>query len=397
MKNSVNVIEISHKFIKLVVGGFANGKVFVNYVKKVPIQGLLENGTIKDKDALVAAISKLNPIEDESFHINKLIDEAVLVLPPYGLEIYKTAQQTSVISRERVIGYQDIVNLYSIISNKKLPIDNELIDIIPQTFEVDNGEIYAVPPIGKPSRSIRVTANVFTLPKKINAEFSDVFEKAGIKISHKVVSTFAQSELLETYQNIPNDYFLIDIGSNTTSVSLIGNKRLLATRSFVWGGESITERIIECFNINEREAEKIKKLYGYDTRKMKFAYPIARSGADGKEHFGDELNAIIGDSIDKFASLSKVAIEQLARGYEISSYSELPILLTGGCSKLHGLLEYLTSRYNNNHIQIVEPQTLGARDPSLLGVLGSIIVHIKHPGIVEDINSSSTPVNREEE
>ena len=92
MKNSINVIEISHRFIKLVVGDFINDKVSVRYAKKIPISGLLENGGAIDKENLIAAISKLNPINDESFHMNRLIDEAVLVLPPYGLEIYNTSQ-----------------------------------------------------------------------------------------------------------------------------------------------------------------------------------------------------------------------------------------------------------------------------------------------------------------
>ena len=396
MKNSVNVIEISHKFIKLVIGDYLDGKVSVSYVKKVPINGLLENGAIKDKDGLVAALTKLSPIEDESYQINKLIDEAVVVLPPYGLEVYSTSQLTSVISREKIVGYQDIVNIYSIISNKKLPVNNELIDIIPESFELENGERYAVPPIGKNTRSIDVKANVFTLPKKINSDFSEVFERAGIKISHKVVSSYAVSEILSTYHNIPKKYFLIDIGANTTSVSLIGDNGLVATRSFVWGGETITERIIECFNINENEAEKIKKIFGYDTREMKFAYPIAIDSVDGKKHYGKELNSIIAEAIDKFAGLAKVSMEQLCSLYQVGTYKDLPIILVGGGSKLHGLLDYLKSKYQNENIALVTPQTIGARDTSLLAVLGAIAVHTKHPGIVEDINSSSTPVNREE-
>ena len=394
MKNCVNVIEISHKFLKLVVGNYFNGKVSVRYVKKIPISGLIENGRIKDKEGLIAQISKLNPIEDESFEMNKLIDEAVVVLPPYGLEIYNTTQLTSVISRERIIGYQDIVNIYSIISNKKLPVDNELIDIIPQTFTIDSGEKYAVAPIGKASRSIDVSANVFTLPKSVNNDYSEVFERAGIKIAHKVVSTFALSELLRTYDGIPNDYFLIDMGANSTSVSLVGQNLLLGSRSFAYGGENITERIVECFNINENEAEKVKKLYGYDTREMKFAYPICKSG--DKEHFGKELNEIIAESLDQFISHAKAAMDQLATTYKVGEVENVPLLLVGGAAKLHGLLEYLKAKMGRDNIEVVTPTTLGARDLSLFTSLGAIIVHIKHPGIVEDINSSSTPVNREE-
>ena len=394
MKNSINVIEISHRFIKLMVGDFINDKVSVRYAKKIPISGLLENGGAIDKESLIAAISKLNPINDESFHMNRLIDEAVLVLPPYGLEIYNTSQMTSVISKERVIGYQDIINLYSIISNKKLPVNNDLIDIVPETYTVDSGERYAVAPIGKSSRSISINANVFTLPKKLNNDYTELLERAGIKVAHKVVSTYAISALLQSYGDLPKDYFLLDIGASATSVSIIGNNRLLASRSFAFGGDSITERIIECFNINEKEAERIKKIFGYDTREMKFSYPIVKK--DDKEYYGKDLNEIIAESLDKLISHLSAAMEQLSSTYKIDGNMDLPILLVGGGSKLHGLLDYLKSKLGKDNISIVTPKTLGARDSSLFPLLGSVIVHEKYPGVVEDINSSSTPVNREE-
>ena len=173
MKDPITALEISHKYLKIVFGYVKDNQVIVNYVRKIPLSHPLENGVIKDHLAIVKELSKNNPVIDNEYHFNRLIDNAILILPPYGLEIYNTTQLTSVISRERIIGYQDIVNIYSIISNKKLPVDNELIDIIPEVFTIDNGEKYAVPPIGKNSRSLNVSANVFTLPRKLNNEYTD--------------------------------------------------------------------------------------------------------------------------------------------------------------------------------------------------------------------------------
>ena len=89
-------------------------------------------------------------------------------------------------------------------------------------------------------------------------------------------------------------------------------------------------------------------------------------------------------------------MDQLATTYKVGEVENVPLLLVGGAAKLHGLLEYLKAKMGRDNIEVVTPTTLGARDLSLFTSLGAIIVHIKHPGIVEDINSSSTPVNREE-
>lgn len=396
MNSKITVIELSNRFVKVVIGSVCNGQVVVHYVKKVPTKHLIENGTINDREALLQTIGKINPINDEQYDIHELIDDAIIVLPPFGLEIYGTSQITSVISRERIIGTQDIVNIYSIISNKKLPVDNELIDTIPDVYKIDSGERYAVPPIGKASRSITVSAKVHTLPKRINANYSGIISGAGINIAHKVVSSYAISELFATYKDLPTDYYLFDIGAYSTSVSLVSNSKLLATRSFAWGGDNITERIIECFNINEKEADHIKTLYGLDDRKLNFLYPIATSGDGATKRYREDLNQIITESLDKLVSLSNVSIQQLALAYKVDTYKTLPFVITGGGSKLHGLLNYLKDKFGKDNIQIVNPRTIGARDPSLAACLGAILVHNSHPGVVEDINSSSSPVSREE-
>ncbi|MCR4911904.1 MAG: pilus assembly protein PilM [Bacilli bacterium] len=396
MKSRITVIELSNRFVKVMIGSVDKNQVIVHYVKKIPTRHVLENGSIVDRENLLATLAKINPINDEQYNIHELIDDAVIILPPYGLEIYGTTQITSVISKERVIGNQDIINIYSIISNKKLPVDNDLIDTIPEIYRIDSGERYAVAPIGKISRAISVQAKVHTLPKRINAEYSGVISSAGINISHKVVSTFAISELFATYVDLPSDYFLIDIGAYSTSVSLISGSKLLASRSFAWGGDNITERIIECFNINEKEAEHLKELYGLDTRKMNFLYPITTSPDGEKKRYAEDLNQIISESLDKFVGLANVSIEQLAVAYKVDTFRNLPFILTGGGSKLHGLLGYLKNKLNKEDIRIVAPRTIGARDPSLCACLGAILVHKNHPGVVEDINTATTTVSRED-
>ena len=168
---------------------------------------------------------------------------------------------------------------------------------------------------------------------------------------------------------------------------------MVASRSNAWGGDNITERIMQRFNINEKEAEHIKTLYGIDNRKMNFLYPITKS-ANGKEHYREELNEIIFESLDTFVSSTQIAMDQLKDLYKVNK--ELPILLIGGTSKLHGLVNYLKAKFNKEQISIVSPKTIGVRDPSMFACLGAIYFHSKHPGVLEDINTSSTPVGRED-
>ena len=200
MKNKrITVIEISHNFIKLVIGSVHEGHVVLHYSRKLPIYGLVESGVFVDLHALLEKLMSINPIHDEQFDINELIDEAVVVVPPFGVEVYETDQLTAVSSKEKIVSNHDIVNLYNIIANKKLPVDNDLVDIIPDSFFLANQDRYAVPPIGKVSNTVVLKARVLCIPGKINKQYTDLFDRSGIKVTHRVVSTYAMSELLSTY------------------------------------------------------------------------------------------------------------------------------------------------------------------------------------------------------
>lgn len=381
MKDSVCALEISHKFLKILFGYVQDGKVVVTYVKKVPLNHALESGAIKDHATIVKELSKNNPVIDSNMNFSHLVDNAVLVLPPYGLEIYETTQFTSVISPEKVVGEIDIKNIYNIIRNKKLPVDNELIDIIPDSFMLDNGNRYALPPIGKESSAITVHAKVHTLPKRINEEHTSCLVNSNIKVARRVVSTFAVSELLSTYQDLPSTYFLVDMGANSTTISLVDNNQLFATRSFSWGGDNITNTIVTSFNISEEEAERIKISYGLDKRQMKFDYPVAKVSTP----LGDvnctvsQLNQIIEKELNGFVNMLHLGIEQLVNVYNIDDASSIPLLFIGGGSKLRGLKTFFDEHLKNKNYKFLLNKSIGARDPSLTSLLGAILVNKKYP------------------
>ena len=398
MKKVSIALEISHKFIKVALGYVQEEQVFVTFVKKYPINHLLEDGSIIEKSELIKELSKINPVVDQEYHVNQLINRVSLILPPHGLEVYRTKQMTSVVSPERIIGELDINNIYNIIRNKKLPVDNELIDIIPEAFVIDNGNVYTQAPLGKVSSAVTAHVKVHTVPRRINAEYSEVVKNANIQISRNIVSTFAIRELLASYNDMPKIYFLVDIGSDSTSVSLIGNNQLYATRTFFWGGDNITDRIVSSFNISEVEAEKIKILYGLDKRDIKFDYSVCKTETpEGVfHHHVNELNNIIEVELDEFFRAFNTAIEDLAITYKVANYRDLPIYLIGGTSRLKGIIPYLESKETYKNFTKIVPHSLGARDPSLFALLGAILVEHKYPNTSSLEKATSVTVTREE-
>lgn len=399
MEKPVAAIEFGSKKLKLVVGYELDGQVYIIYALTKPYGHAVESGSIMDQQKIAKAISDVKFFSDPSAKLKVSISEALLCLPPFGLEIFQTKQVTTIISDEGKIGSIDIRNIYALIKNGALPLDNQLIDVAPERYILDQGRSFLRPPLNESSSTLTVLAKVHTLPKRIAGEYKSALTAGGLSIKRSVVAPFAACELLASYPDIPSDYILVDIGSNVTTVSLVGEKELYASRYFEWGGDLITERIIESFNINEADAEKYKITYGIDRREMSFKAPIC-STDDGEgheiKHYTDELNTIIKSELDVFLRQLNAALDDLLKGYD-NSAKQLPMILVGGGSRLNGLIEYIEPKVQSESVTAVTPRTLGARNPTFTNCLGMILANSHYPNVYDETHPRVNQLTRDEE
>ena len=397
MEKAVAAIEFGSKKLKLVVGYELNGKVYVVYALTKSYGHIVEAGSIIDQAKLAQAISDVRQFSDPSAKLKVSISEALLALPPFGLEIFDTNQTTTVLDETGKIGSFDIKNIYALIKNGALPLENQLIDVAPQRYVLDQGRSFLRPPLNETSNTLTVFAKVHTLPKRIGGEYKAAMTAGGLNIRRSVIAPFGACELLGTYEDVPNDYLLVDIGSNITTVSLVGEKELYASRFFEWGGDRITERIIESFNINESDAEKYKITYGIDKREMNFKAPICITD-DGEgnqiKHYTDELNTIIKGELDIFLKQLNSAIDELLKPYD-NSAKQLPMILIGGGAKLNGLIEYIEPKLQNETVRMVAPRSLGARNPTFTNCLGMILANAKYPNVHDETHQKVGQLNRD--
>ena len=397
MEKPVAAVEFGSKKLKLVVGYEIGGQVYILYALTKPYGHMIESGTIIDQQTIAKAVNEVRTFSEPSLKLKVSISEALLALPPYGLEIFQTKQVTTVLSDEAKIGNIDIRNIYSLIKNGALPLDNQLIDVAPERYVLDQGRSFLRPPLNESSSTLTVFAKVHTLPKRISGEYHSAMGAANLTIKRSVIAPFAACELLATYEDLPSDYILVDIGSNMTTVSLVGEKELYASRFFEWGGDRITERIVESFNINEADAEKYKITYGIDKREMNFKAPVCTTD-DGMgneiKHYTDELNSIIKGELDIFLKQLGAAIEDLSKDYD-KSIKALPLILIGGGSRLNGLIDYIEPKVQNERVIAVLPRTLGARNATFTNCLGMIIANSKYPNVYDETHPRVGQLTRE--
>lgn len=397
MEKPVAAIELCSKCVKIVIGYILDGKVHVLYTLTKEVGPLIDRGNIVDPTALKGALESISLIDDPSVKLKINVSDALLAVPPYGVEVYQTKPVVTIISEDGRVSEFDIRNVYTLVRKAALPQNMQLVDIIPASFVLDQGRSFAYPPLGQSSSSLQIFTRIHTLPKNIYANYCNALESANISIRRTIVSSSAAVELLASYgDEFPADYFLVDIGSDMTTVSLVGYKQLFSSRFFSWGGDDITKAIKEQFDVDTSEAEKIKMLYGYDDRKLTFDPTVSTSEEGSTKHTVKELNAIILDQLESFSKELNNAVNSLLESYsDTDKYRSLPMILVGGGSQLLGLKKFLKGKVNNSDIIIPTPKSLGARNSSYFNCLGMILINYKYPNAYDDNQKKVTDLSRD--
>ena len=397
MEKPIAAIELGSKKLKLVVGYEIDGKVYVLYTLVKPYGHAIEAGQFVDANAVSQTIASVREFTDPAAKLKLNINDVLLCIPPYGLGIYQTRQVTTVVTEDSKISNLDIKNIYALIRNSAYPLnDKALVDVIPESFTLDHGRIFARPPLGESSSTLTVSAKVQTLPKLLVDNYQNVLSNGGMISRRNVIAPLAAAELIASYPGMPSSYILVDIGSSVTTVSFVGNNALYGSTFFNWGGDNITEKIIESFNINEADAEKYKIMYGIDNREMNFKAPICTTDdGTGHEvhHMNDELNAIIKGELDIFVNYLKEAVNEVVSQHD-KTYSSFPMLLVGGGSELNGLVNYITPKVMSETVQVVSSKTLGARNPTFFNCLGMILTHSKYLNLNDEAHPKVGQVTR---
>lgn len=403
MVKQIAALEISNRYYKLVVGYTLDNKVDILYKTKRPLSVPFKDGDIFDLGSLSDDLTKIKTIEASTKNVRTSINvnEIVLILPPYGLQVYNSRKTTNTVSQVSKIDRIDITNALSLIKKEKLPnINDELVDIIPNRFIIDNDETYLVPPLNKISTTITIDANVYTLPKKMVEDIKKACDNAQLKVKREVIAPVGVSCLLKGTNFKHPTYVLVDFSDKTTSLSLIGKGVVFASNFFSLGFDDLINKVANEFHIDKVKAEELVYTYGLDNRQSSYNPPIAIGkdslGADRKYTKEDLLKVcleFLKTWIDYFnGSLKNLLFNNTD---EPDLINKIVLSLIGEGSKLNGLKEYLLKVFPSNPIEFVSIPTICCRDPEFVNCLGAIFLASAYRGALEDENKQQvTSLNR---
>lgn len=220
-----------------------------------------------------------------------------------------------------------------------LPMDREVIHVLPQEFVVDD-QRGILDPLGM--SGVRLEARIHIVTAAVASAHTIVkcVNKAELEVEDIVLEQLASSEAVLSSDEREAGVVIIDIGGGSTNIALISGHGVKHTAVLGVGGNHITSDLAFGLNTPLHEAERLKKAYGC-------AYSPLVTGSDSAievrslgERDPQKLTRL--DLCDIIEPRVEEMLQMVLQEIKQSGYSDgiaAGVVLTGGASLLPGVVE----------------------------------------------------------
>lgn len=261
-------------------------------------------------------------------------------------------------STDDEIKQQEIDQLIADQYKTYIPAGDQIIDVIPQEFTVDNFQ--NIPdPIGYSGVKVGANFHIITGDKNAIRNINRSVEKAGLRVKDLVLQPLASSAAVMCEQDLEAGVAIVDIGGGTTDLAVFYEGILKHTAVIPFGGENITNDIKTGLGVLKTQAEQMKIQFGSalaDEAKSNAYITIpGLRGMPPKEISVKNLAAIIQARMSEILDFVSYHLKQVGLDSRMLNGG---IVLTGGGSQLKHLIqltEYATGLnarigYPNEHL-----------------------------------------------
>ena len=239
-----------------------------------------------------------------------------------------------------------------------IPAGDQIIDVIPQEYTVDNIPNIANP-IGMAGIKMGANFHIITGDKNAIRNINRSVEKSGLGIKDLVLQPLASAAAVMCDQDLEAGVAIVDIGGGTTDLAVFYEGILKHTAVIPYGGENITNDIKNGLGVLKTQAEQMKIQFGSalsdETLTNAYITIPGLRGQQAKEISVKNLAHIIQARMQEVLEFVVYHLKQVGLDNKLLNGG---IILTGGGSQLKHLIqltEYVTGitariGYPNEHL-----------------------------------------------
>lgn len=340
--NIIASIDVgSYKIASVIARVVGQGEIEILGAGQVLSEGV-KRGTIVNIQEAAQGISKA--VEEAEIMAGVQVDGLYVGLSGIYCEGVNTKSVVAVNNKNREITEAEIKRAIDSAAERVVPMNKEVIHVIPQQYSVDNQDGIKNP-LGMNGTRLEVSlriinANVTQLQNLIKS-----VSRANFGINDFVLGVLAEGEILLSNEEKDLGVVLVDIGGGTTEVVGYYNGNVWFNGAISMGGVDITSDVSTIFKTTFQQSEKVKKLYG-----CAFSQLVDESDSIEIQMINKRVKTI--RRVD-LAKVIEARVEEIFSGVrrllESSGMYDLAtagVVLTGGGSLLPGVEELAESVFD---------------------------------------------------
>jgi len=240
---------------------------------------------------------------------------------------------------------QDVERVIDAARAVAIPMDREVIHVLPQEYIVDE-QPGIQNPVGM--SGVRLEAKIHIVTGAVTSAHNIVkcANRAGLDVCDIVLESLASGEAVLSEGEKQLGAALLDLGGGTTDLAIFSGKNIKHTFVLALGGDNLTNDIAIGLRCPHPEAERIKKRYGNCVSKnIQAEEAIEVPGVSGREARKlprQILGEILEPRMEEIFSLVNREIYRAGMENMVAS----GMVLTGGTALLEGVTEIAESVFS---------------------------------------------------
>ena len=335
--NLIVGLDIGTTKICCVVGELSQGEVNIIGIGTHPSIGL-RKGVVVNIESTVESIKKA--VEEAELMAGCEISSVYAGIAGGHITGFNSRGIVAIKGQE--INRQDVDRVIDAARAVAIPMDREVIHVLPQEYIVDD-EPGIQNPVGM--AGVRLEAKIHIVTGAVTSAHNIVkcANRSGLDVSDIVLESLASGEAVLTDEEKELGTALIDLGGGTTDLAVFAGKNIKHTFVLALGGNNLTNDIAIGLRAPYAEAEKIKTRYGTclseDIGRDETIEVPGMGGREPRKLPRQILAEILEPRCEEIFSLINREI------YRAGMENVIPsgVVLTGGSSLLGGVTEIAES------------------------------------------------------
>jgi cell division protein FtsA len=240
--------------------------------------------------------------------------------------------------KDREVRESDVRRVIDAAKAVAIPMDREVIHVIPQEFIIDEQDGVREP-LGMSGVRLEAKVHIVTAAVTSAQNLVKCANKAGLNVVDIVLEPLASAEAVLARDERDLGVCVIDVGGGTTDVAVFADGSLKHTSVLGLGGYHITNDIAVGLRTPFEEAERIKKKFGVSSARYLASDDVINvpsvGGRRPREVSRKILCEIIEPRVEEILSLARQEIVKAGVEGRIPS----GVVLTGGACALEGMTE----------------------------------------------------------